>query len=98
MQHIARIIVLVEDNSSILISPVSGCCLNYVSNIAKKPIKQILHDVSRSSIYSLQSDGEIVLYRADNNRCVAEYRIRTKSEQYAITCMTLIHPICTQLF
>ncbi|CAF0891715.1 unnamed protein product [Rotaria sordida] len=47
MQRIARIIALAEDNSSILISPVSGCCLTYVSNIAKKPIKQILHDISR---------------------------------------------------
>ncbi|CAF2606103.1 unnamed protein product [Rotaria sp. Silwood2] len=98
MQRIARITALAEDNSSILISPVSGCCLNYVSNIAKKPIKQILHDISRSNIYSLQFDGEIVLYRADNNPCVAEYKIRTKSEQYAITCMTLINPMRTQLF
>ncbi|CAF2848054.1 unnamed protein product [Rotaria sp. Silwood2] len=98
MPRIARITALAEDNSSILISPVSGCCLNYVSNIAKKPIKQILHDISRSNIYSLQFDGEIVLYRADNNPCVAEYKIRTKSEQYAITCMTLINPMRTQLF
>ncbi|CAF3364498.1 unnamed protein product [Rotaria sp. Silwood1] len=98
MHRTARVTALSEDNSCILISPVSGCCLTYVSNIAKKPIKQILHDISRSSIYLLQFDGEIVLYRADNNPCVAEYKIRTKSEQYAITCMTLINPMRTQLF
>ena len=43
----ARLIALLEDFSSILISPVSGCCLTYIPNIAKKPIKQILHDISR---------------------------------------------------
>jgi hypothetical protein len=47
MQRIARMIAILEDYSSILISPVSGCCLTYMQNIAKKPIKQILHDISR---------------------------------------------------
>ena len=46
-QRIARITALSEDYSIILISPVSGCCLTYVSNISKKPVKQILHDISR---------------------------------------------------
>jgi len=52
----------------------------------------------RSSIYSLDFDGEIILYRTDNNPCIAEYKIRAKSEQYAITCMTLINPMRTHLY
>lgn len=47
MQRIARVIAISENDSAILISPVSGCCLTYMSNIAEKPIKQILHDISR---------------------------------------------------
>ncbi|CAF4438789.1 unnamed protein product, partial [Adineta steineri] len=46
IQKIARVTVILEDYSCILISPVSGCCLTYVPNTAKKPIKQILHDIS----------------------------------------------------
>ncbi|CAF3769661.1 unnamed protein product [Adineta steineri] len=98
IQKIARVTVILEDYSCILISPVSGCCLTYVPNTAKKPIKQILHDISRSSIYSLQFNGEIILYHTYNNPCVAQYKIQTKSEQYAITCMTLINPMRTHLF
>ena len=52
----------------------------------------------RSTIYSLQLDGEIILYRTHNNPCVAEYKIRTKSEQYTVTCMALIDPMHTHLF
>ena len=51
----------------------------------------------RSNIYSLQFDGEVILYHAHNNPCVAEYQIQTKSEAYAITCMTLINPMRTHL-
>lgn len=47
MQRIARVIAISENDCAILISPVSGCCLTYMSNIAEKPIKQILHDISR---------------------------------------------------
>jgi hypothetical protein len=46
-QQTSRIIALLEDYSGILISPVSGACLTYIPNIGKKPIKQILHDISR---------------------------------------------------
>ncbi len=46
-QRIARLCALLEDYSGILISPVSGSCLTYVPNLAKNPIKQILHDISR---------------------------------------------------
>jgi hypothetical protein len=112
-QRIARITALFDDSSSVLISPVSGCCLAQVPNVAKKPVKQILHDISRylslfliqnrsrdhsrTSIYSLQSEGEIVLYRADNTPCIAEYTIRTKTERNAITCMAQINPMRTHL-
>jgi hypothetical protein len=47
IQHTARIIALLEDYSSLIISPASGCCLTRIPNIGKKPIKQILHDISR---------------------------------------------------
>jgi hypothetical protein len=47
IQQTSRIIALLEDYSGILISPVSGACLTYIPNIGKKPIKQILHDISR---------------------------------------------------
>lgn len=43
----ARLIALLEDYSSILISPVSGSCLTSIPNLSKNPIKQILHDISR---------------------------------------------------
>jgi hypothetical protein len=46
-QKLARITAILDDYSSILLSPVSGCCLTYIPNIAKKAIKQILHDISR---------------------------------------------------
>lgn len=46
-QRTARLLALLEDYSSILISPVTGCCLTYLPNLSKKPIKQILHDISR---------------------------------------------------
>jgi hypothetical protein len=46
-QRITRLCALLEDYSGILISPVSGCCLTYIPNLGKKPIKQILHDISR---------------------------------------------------
>jgi hypothetical protein len=49
-QRITRITTLLEDYSGIIMSPVSGCCLAYVPNITKKPIKQILHDISRYKI------------------------------------------------
>ncbi|UJR27655.1 hypothetical protein I4U23_008936 [Adineta vaga] len=96
-QKIARILALLDDYSCVLI-PITGCCLTHVPNVAKKPIKQVLHDISRSSIYSLHFDGEIVLYRTHNDPCVAEYKIQSKSEQSTITCMTLINPMRTHLF
>jgi hypothetical protein len=46
-QRLARIAAVLEDDSCVLISPVSGCCLTYVPNVAKKPIKQVLHDITR---------------------------------------------------
>ncbi|CAF0766338.1 unnamed protein product [Adineta ricciae] len=97
-QRTSRLLAMLDDYSCVLISPVSGCCLTRMPNVAKKIIKQVLHDVSRSSIYALDFDGEIVLYRAHNDPCVAEYKIRSKSEQSAITCMALINPMRTHLF
>ena len=52
----------------------------------------------RSSVYSLQFNGEIVLYRAQNTPCVAEYKIRTKSQHSAITCMAIVNPMRTHLY
>ena len=43
----ARLLALLEDYSSILISPISGCCLTSIPNLSKKSIKQIIHDISR---------------------------------------------------
>ncbi|CAF0801787.1 unnamed protein product [Adineta ricciae] len=97
-QRTSRLLAMLDDYSCVLISPVSGCCLTRMPNVAKKDIKQVLHDISRSSIYALDFDGEIVLYRAHNDPCVAEYKIRSKSEQSAITCMALINPMRTHLF
>lgn len=43
----SRLLALLEDYSSLLISPISGCCLTVIPNLSKKSIKQILHDISR---------------------------------------------------
>ena len=43
-----RLTALLGDQSSLILSPISGARLVSVPNISKKPIKQILHDISRS--------------------------------------------------
>lgn len=46
-QQTSRLLAMLDDYSSVLISPVSGCCLTRMPNVASKPIKQVLHDISR---------------------------------------------------
>ena len=53
--------------------------------------------LTRSQIYSLQFNGEILLYQSDRNPCQAEYKIQTQSQKSMITSMTLIHPMHTNL-
>ncbi|CAF0910189.1 unnamed protein product [Didymodactylos carnosus] len=50
-----------------------------------------------SSIYTLQYNGQIILYRAENTPCSAEYIVETKAERYEITCIAIINPSRTHL-
>jgi hypothetical protein len=46
-QQTTRIVVLMSNDCSTFLSPVSGACLAHVPNMAQKPIKQVLHDMTR---------------------------------------------------
>lgn len=96
-QKLARLIVLLDNSSSLLLSPVSGSILTSIPHIGAQPVKQILHDITRSNFYALQNDGEILLYDTENTPCIAEYKVQTKSLRASITCMALINPNRTNL-
>jgi hypothetical protein len=49
-QRTTRMVALLKDDSSVLLSPVSGSSLTSAPNISQKPIKQILHDISRHDL------------------------------------------------
>ena len=51
-QEIARILALLDDYSCVLISPITGCCLTHVPNVAKKPIMLAKPHISSSKLQS----------------------------------------------
>ncbi|KAJ3361930.1 WD repeat-containing protein 87 [Allomyces javanicus] len=89
----ARIVLAAEDGSIRLVSPVSGTVLlTCFPSFKQTHIVEVVHDLPGECIYSLMSNGEIVVYdtRINPSKVLRVLDPSISIESSRVTCMTAL--------